>query len=133
MLITNSSYSFPHETHIAKAKLDSAGIPEFLADEHTIGIQWFYSNALGGVKLQVPRSFEDEARQLSESDSSAQPVKEQGQDKDLCPVCGGEETALLVRGRRINFHMMAASLVPVWPFKRHIKCLSCAETRDYKT
>ncbi|WP_456445070.1 putative signal transducing protein [Thiolapillus sp.] len=70
MLVTISSFSLPHEANIAKATLESAGIPAFLADEHTIGMNWFYSNALGGVKLKVPQSFVDEAKELLMLDNS---------------------------------------------------------------
>ncbi len=46
-------FSFPHEAQIARASLESAGIPAIIADEYTISIQWLYSNALGGVKVSV--------------------------------------------------------------------------------
>tara|TARA_R100001143_G_scaffold755_1_gene2242 strand:- start:4968 stop:5165 length:198 start_codon:yes stop_codon:yes gene_type:complete len=49
MLKTVATFSFPHEAHIARAKLESEGIPALVADEHTINMQWLYSNALGGV------------------------------------------------------------------------------------
>ena len=47
MLKTIATYSFPYEAQIARARLDSEGIPAFVADEQTINMQWLYSNALG--------------------------------------------------------------------------------------
>lgn len=38
---------------LAKSILDSANIPCFLSDENTIRMDWFLSNALGGIKLLV--------------------------------------------------------------------------------
>ncbi|MGG4603753.1 DUF2007 domain-containing protein [Paenalcaligenes sp. Me131] len=64
MLVTISRYSFPHEAYVARALLESEGIPVFLADEHTITMQWLYSNALGGVRLQVPETFAARAVEL---------------------------------------------------------------------
>ena len=48
-MITVARFSFPHEAYIAKASLEAAGIDSFIADEHTINMQWLYSNAMGGV------------------------------------------------------------------------------------
>lgn len=42
---------------VARSKLEYAGIPCYLANEHLIGIKWFYSNLLGGVEVQVPRMY----------------------------------------------------------------------------
>src|SRR5215467_3867716 len=39
---------------VAKSILDSAGIECFLADDSVIRMDWFYSNAIGGIKLLVP-------------------------------------------------------------------------------
>jgi hypothetical protein len=41
------------EALLAKSILDSAGIPCFLGDQNIIRLDWFLSNALGGVKLLV--------------------------------------------------------------------------------
>ncbi|MBE8190330.1 MAG: DUF2007 domain-containing protein [Candidatus Thioglobus sp.] len=70
MLVTVASFSFAHEAYIALAKLDSEGIPVVLADEHTINMQWLYSNALGGVKVQVPPSCVQQALEILAEDNS---------------------------------------------------------------
>lgn len=41
------------EAHVIKSKLESEEIECFIADEHTINANPLYSNALGGVKVQV--------------------------------------------------------------------------------
>jgi hypothetical protein len=41
---------------MAKSILDSAGIESFLADDNVISMNWLWSNALGGVKLQVRKT-----------------------------------------------------------------------------
>jgi len=63
-MVTICSYSRPYEANIVKSQLESAGIPVFIADEYTIGINWLYSNALGGVKVQVPESLASAAKEL---------------------------------------------------------------------
>ena len=41
------------EALLAKGKLESAGIPCFLADDNMVRMDWFISNLLGGVKILV--------------------------------------------------------------------------------
>jgi len=60
-LITIRTYSFHNESLIDKAKLESAGIECMLADENTILVQPFYSDTIGGIKLQVNESDVEQA------------------------------------------------------------------------
>ena len=48
-----ASFSHPFEAHLAKGKLESEGIEAYIADENIVGINWLYSNLVGGVKLKV--------------------------------------------------------------------------------
>ena len=41
------------EALLAKGSLESAGIEAFLVDDNMIRMDWFISNLLGGIKLQV--------------------------------------------------------------------------------
>lgn len=61
-LITVASCSEPIEGHLLRTRLEAEGIRCFVADEHTISANWFYSNAIGGVKLQVQEADLDTAR-----------------------------------------------------------------------
>jgi hypothetical protein len=63
-LVTVAVFQTPYEAGLAKAKLEASGIPAFVADEFTIGSNPLYSNALGGVKVQVPASCAEEASEL---------------------------------------------------------------------
>jgi hypothetical protein len=63
-LVTIRTYSYHNESLIDKVKLESAGIPCILMDENTILVQPFYSNAIGGIKLQVNESDVDQALQI---------------------------------------------------------------------
>ncbi len=51
--ITIATFNQPIEAHVLKGKLESEGIPCFLVDELTVQTYHLYSNAIGGVKLQV--------------------------------------------------------------------------------
>ncbi len=45
--------TYPHEAHRVKGKLESENIEVHIMDELTVQTNNFYSNAIGGVKLQV--------------------------------------------------------------------------------
>ena len=62
--ITIISFTYPHEAHLAKAKLESEGIDVVIKDELTVQVNNFYSNAIGGVKLLVNVSDYEKAHQL---------------------------------------------------------------------
>ncbi|WP_298438349.1 hypothetical protein [Geobacter sp.] len=54
-LVTIAQYRDLPEAGLAKSKLEAAGIVCFLDNEYTVGANWLYSNALGGVKLNVKK------------------------------------------------------------------------------
>jgi hypothetical protein len=63
-LITVAVFVSPYEAGMAKSELEAFGIPAFVADEFTIGANPLYSNALGGIKVQVPASCAQNARNI---------------------------------------------------------------------
>lgn len=67
-LVTVAAYDDLSFAYMAKARLESEGIPCFLANEHLVGVQWLYSNAVGGIKVQVPEAVAEEALALLTGD-----------------------------------------------------------------
>jgi hypothetical protein len=63
-LVTVASYTFPHQAHFVKLRLEAEGIPVYLADELTVTMDWLLANAIGGVKVQVPSRHARWARRL---------------------------------------------------------------------
>lgn len=125
MLTTIASFSFPYEAQIARAKLESEGIPAFLADEHTINAQWLYSNALGGVRLQVPDEFVDRANEVLGYDSESDLIESQGADEPICTNCGGSNTEFYQVGKRWAFLVFLGADFPLFPVRHTRKCLDC--------
>src|SRR5215472_14010388 len=54
------------EALLAKGMLESAGIECFLADQDLVRMDWFYSNAIGGMRLQVKEEDTDAATEILE-------------------------------------------------------------------
>lgn len=55
------------EAALAVSALESAGIEARIRDEHTIGVNWFWTLALGGVAVEVPEGHRAEAVEVLES------------------------------------------------------------------
>ena len=72
-LVTIASYREPHFAHLAKSKLESEGILAAVGNENIVNMNWFYSNAVGGVTLQVLESHARRALEILESISSDNP------------------------------------------------------------
>jgi len=61
-LMTVATFTNPAEACIARSCLEDAGITAFLADEGAaVALSWSLTNAMGGVKLQVPTREYDQA------------------------------------------------------------------------
>lgn len=126
-LTTVASYSFPHEAHIAKGTLEAAGIPAFIADEHTINMQWFYSNALGGVRVQVPSRYAEQAKEILAQDFSYLLEEEFGKDEVVCQKCGSRDIEPYVKGKKPAILVLLLFGFPLFFLKHGIRCRSCGE------
>ena len=117
---TVDRFFHPTTAHIAAGKLESEGIPVFLLGINHASANWLLSNALGGIRLQVPASFADDARELlaeiARSDSEGEPE---------CPVCGGSDTTAMSNSRKIAFLAVHLFSIPLpWQGNRR-HCQSC--------
>jgi hypothetical protein len=52
------------EAHLAEAELKEVGIKAVLTDEETVGMLWYTSNAIGGIKLPLLDRDADRAEQV---------------------------------------------------------------------
>ncbi len=50
---TVTAFSKPIEAHMLIARLGGSGVTAFIRDEHIVTLDWFASNAVGGVKVDV--------------------------------------------------------------------------------
>src|ERR1700737_2018034 len=62
--VTIRRYLTLPEAEMAKSILNSAGIESFLAEQNIVRVDWFISNAVGGIKLLVRDEDAVAARQL---------------------------------------------------------------------
>jgi len=113
------------EALLAKGSLDSAGIECGLADDNMVRMDWFYSNAIGGIKLLVNAGDAPDAEQVL-----SQPIPEHldvsgvgDVEQPRCPKCGSLDISFQESQPAAYLSMFLN--VPI-PFrKRAWRCHSC--------
>lgn len=91
-LITVAAYREPHVAHLARLRLEAEGIPAFVLNENHVRLNWLYSNALGGVRVQVLQSHAEAAQQVLAADLSGElpdtvALWSPPEASDCCPDC----------------------------------------------
>jgi hypothetical protein len=91
--VTVGAYNNPIEAHLARGRLEVEGIPASLAHEHHVWANWMYSQALGGVKVQVPPAHVEAARKILDTHDTGGYEASLGEvvagvDENRCPACG---------------------------------------------
>jgi hypothetical protein len=121
-LVVVATYSFPHEAQLARSKLEAFDIPAFVLDEHTINMQWLYSDALGGVKLAVPNSAVKRALELLQEDAAIETLDE----PDLaCSHCGSHHLRVYTQGKKSAFIVFLLLGFPLFFYQHGLKCDDC--------
>lgn len=116
-LVTIKSFDTYIPAQILKSRLEAEGVKCFLKDEQSVTMYWFFSNALGGVKLQVFEHDKNFAEKLIESiendvqDESNTPGFLDDENLDqldpnnrLCIHCGSKNT------RKYDYSKRSAAL-----------------------
>ncbi|MGB0937143.1 MAG: DUF2007 domain-containing protein [Colwellia sp.] len=124
-LIVIAKYSFPLDANIAKASLESAGIPAFIADEHTINMQWLYSDAMGGVRLLIAEEHEKEASEILNGNFSTTVDTACESDIETCSNCQSINIKHHTKGKVPAFLVFLLAGFPLFFYKHGIKCLDC--------
>jgi hypothetical protein len=120
------------EALLAKGSLDSAGIEAVLVDENVVRLDWFWSNLMGGVKLEVDAEDADAANEIL-----SQPIPE-GFDavgtgeylQPRCPSCQSLDVSFQELNKPVAY-VSAYLGVPLPLRRRAWRCDSChAEWED---
>ena len=125
-LLTLRQFRDLPEALLAKGSLESAGIECFLADENLVRLDWFISNFIGGIKLNVHAADFENARKLLD-----EPILEglyvQGvglYEQPRCPKCRSLDVNFQELDRPIAY-MSVFLHVPI-PLQRSAwRCHAC--------
>ncbi len=127
-VVTLRRYRDLAEAIVARAVLESAGIEAWIADENLVRMDWFYSNMVGGMRLQVAEDDETAAREILEQDAPRTIAygEDETYEQPNCPKCGAHEITLgdgTERGR--SFVGLWAVGIPVPPRRAVWHCEEC--------
>jgi hypothetical protein len=131
-LVTIRQFRDLPEALLAKGSLESAGIECFLADENLVRLDWFISNFIGGIKLNVRVADVENARKILD-----EPILEglyvQGvglYEQPRCPKCRSLDVNFQELDRPIAY-MSAFLRVPLPVQRPAWRCHGCdAEWED---
>jgi hypothetical protein len=140
-LVTIATFIYPHEAAILKSRLESEGISCFMKDENTLQVQPFYTNAIGGAKVQVKDDDVIRANKIVEeyyaNMKNANPpeiTEEEYMHDDAkddtkeitCPLCGSDNVHMDKTPVRINLITVLLMGLPLifLPRKKY-HCFNC--------
>ncbi len=118
---TVAAYSTPAEAHVAITRLESAGIVAGIRDEIMITLDWTVSNAVGGVKIEVPDEEAEAAREILGLTPPEEGVLH-------CPHCGAADG----RVRVLSGFALVCVLVklPIPMTRAVVDCRRCRKCYD---
>jgi hypothetical protein len=124
-MVTVRTFRDLPEALLAKGGLDSAGMKCALVDDNIVRMDWFWSNAMGGVKVLVNREDLTAAEEIL-----AQPIPEHfdvsgvGEyEQPRCPKCGSLD--INFRELQSSAYLSMALNVPIPFHRRAWRCHSC--------
>jgi hypothetical protein len=119
------------EALLAKGCLESAGIECFLGDENLVRLDWFISNFIGGIKLNVKVADAENARHILD-----EPILEGlyvhgvgWYEQPRCPKCQSLDVNFKELDRPIAY-MSAFLRIPLPVHRRAWRCHSCEAEWD---
>ena len=130
-LVTVASFRTSPNAWIYRNFLADQGLDAFVADQHIVDFHWGYSNAVGGVKVQIPDSQLNAFATIDLPDhpvtaSDMQEVKPaKPWNPSVCPACGSREIFKTRWPRRLVFLSMLFFGLPFPFFSRSTICDDC--------
>jgi predicted RNA-binding Zn-ribbon protein involved in translation (DUF1610 family) len=126
-LVTVRRYRDLTEAFVGCSVLESAGIHAWIADEHLVRMDWFYSNLVGGMRLQVDERDEAVARGILEEavPRTIAYGEEEVYVQLTCPTCGSAEIILGGTERGRSLVALYVLSIPVPPGESAWHCEAC--------
>jgi hypothetical protein len=113
---------------LAKGKIESAGIDCSLADGNLVRMDWLWSNAIGGLRLQVRQEDAEDALAILD-----EPIPEEFTAEELgepytqphCPSCDSLDIGFESLDRFWTYGLWLVLQFPVPVRKNNWKCYAC--------
>jgi hypothetical protein len=123
-LKTIATFSTPEEAHLFRTRLEAASIPAYVLDEYIVQLNWTWSNAVGGVRVQVSDDDLSSAREFLAEDT---PQKAEDAVAVVCPCCGSDQTAPNELYRRLAYLTLLIFQFPMLFGWKRWRCKACRQ------
>ncbi|MCE0522965.1 MAG: DUF2007 domain-containing protein [Methylacidiphilales bacterium] len=124
MVTIRTCYSLP-EAQVVQSHLEGSGIKAFLPDELTVQNNWLWTNAIGGVRVQV---LEEDAERASEILDEASAENEDEAAKS-CPHCSATLKQFYGFGLYLKMMLALVFSIPIRS-KPTWRCPKCGTIPD---
>lgn len=123
-MFTIATFSQPEQAHLLRGRLEASGIPAYLRDEHTIQLDWLYSDALGGVRVVISEHHLQDALALLE----LPPEESFESSMGPCPQCNSKNVVAFETPKRLFLATLLIIKLPIFYTSAQCKCQDCGST-----
>ena len=128
------TFTNPQKAYLAKSLLEDSEIAVVIKDDHTAQVNFFYSNAIGGVKLFVEETQVEEALSILKESGYIKDENISAESKlnafsfeykEKCPYCKSED---LIKKKIPGYIFVFSILLLGFPFpflRKEYFCFEC--------
>ena len=121
-MITLTKVSYIQEADMICMKLEEAGIKAFIADQGIAQVNALYSNAIGGIRIQINENDLEQAKEiLFEVESVDAGIFQ-------CPTCSSDDVEYERNSKRMAFISLFLINMPLTRAKHKCRCNACGHT-----
>ena len=127
-LVTLRRFRDVHEALLAKGKIESAGIECMLADDNLVRMDWLWSNAVGGLRLQARQEDVEDALAILDQPIPETLITEEAEGpfvQPRCPRCDSLDINFETLDRFWTYGLWLVLGFPIPIGKNNWKCHSC--------
>jgi hypothetical protein len=99
-LVTLATFGSSTDAHLARMRVEAAGIECFLDNENIVDANWLWSSAVGGVRLKVPEEDAAAALEALKTEVKGPPPAVPDAPGPPCPRCGAPDMMYQQRSPR---------------------------------
>lgn len=129
--VTIASYRDLIDAEIARSRLAADGVDSLIENGNLVGVNFLWSNAVGGVKILVPRDKEKDAINILQERIICENEEKAFEGKGDCPNCGSFEVRKYSKLRLAGilsllfFPIILIFGIPLLMEPTHWYCLKC--------
>ena len=121
-MLTIATFSKPEEAHMLRLRLEAGGVPAYIQDENIVQTDWLYSNAIGGVRVQISEDDAGRAKEILQDPG----IGTDPMGMPACPKCFSTNTEPDGAPRKLSFLSILLAGIPFLVSKTRWRCADCS-------